>query len=221
MHYLYSAIGGSGSTYLIKVLSRRYVVGDKPDTVFRNVINGVLVDQGTFETRSQGFRPEPGETLEVLLPRYVTYLRSSSNRTAVFNLAAQLGLFSKLGIGGVVFLVRHPLHAYGSWGKPERHKRYVDLLGGLNSTSAVEFYAARWRAVVEECLTLQQAGILGGMVRFEFAKQEANQIPGLSWLFEEFDCTKRNFGMLSTEAEQEMYNRVADMYFRIYDSWLL
>lgn len=219
MKYIFSAIGGSGSSYLINVLSRRYVVGDKPDTVFSNSINGLKVDQGTFEERSNGFKTLPGETLEDLLPRYVTHLRNAPSHTAVFNLAAQRGLFSKLAILGVVFLVRHPLHAYVSWSKPERHKQYVDSFGGVNSMGAVRFYANRWRAVVAECLRLREANILGGLVRFEHAHVDASVINDLAWVFDGFDSSKRNFGVLDTEYEEQMRDLVASVYFQIYDSW--
>ena len=39
MKYIFSVIGGSGSTYLIDKLSEKFIVGDKPDTIFHPIIS--------------------------------------------------------------------------------------------------------------------------------------------------------------------------------------
>src|SRR4051794_31767262 len=126
MKYIFSALGGGGSTYLVRSLARRYDVGNKPDTVFRPDyrelrIGTVNVKQGVLEERTGGYLPPQRASLEAFLTQYLEFLRASPRRTAVFNTCAELGLFSKYHVEGVVFLVRHPLHSYVSWAKPERH----------------------------------------------------------------------------------------------------
>ncbi len=219
MKYIFSSMGGSGSTYLINTLSKRYSVGNKPDTVFFTSVNGIDVDQGTFEERANGFPINPTETLEEVFPRYIAYLQKSNNRTVVFNVAAERGLFSKYEIPNVVFLIRHPMHAYVSWGKPERHKKYVDSFGGLNSPGAVNFYGNRWKTFMEECLRLKKMGILGGLIHFEYAHKDIKKLRHLEWVFKDFDSNKRNFGLLDPRYEKMLESIVQKAYFQIYDSW--
>ena len=114
MRYIFATIGGSGSTYLVRKLSSRCEVGNKPDTVFQAPVDGLEIDQGTFEERSDGFPVKEGESLEEMLARYIPHVQASAQRTTVLNTAAERGMLSKMAVRDVVFLVRHPLHAYVS-----------------------------------------------------------------------------------------------------------
>ena len=222
--YVFSAIGGSGSRYLIERLSLRYCVGDKPDTVFRPRtahlrIGNVNANQGSFEQRSLGFQVEDGETLESVLPKYLAFIAERPHCTAVLNTSAELGLLSQLGVDNVVFLVRHPLHAYVSWGKPIRHGDAVEYLGGRDSDRALQFYGRRWNNFTDEVLRMSERGILGGLVRYEHARRDTAEDEHLEWVFAEFDSSRRNYGILSPRSETLLRRITAANYFKLYNSW--
>jgi hypothetical protein len=216
MPYVFAAIGGSASTYLIHSLKRRYDVGAKPDTTFKDLPAADHARQ--FERLSGGYRIPSGATLADILPGYLAYLAAGEHRTAVFNTCAELGLFSRLEVSHVVFLVRHPLHAYVSWGKPERHGRALDALGGLRSERAVRRYADRWCATIDEMRRLREMGLLGGLIRFERAAADAAPL-GLSWIFDRFDPSRRNAGVLGGPAEDRLRALVGPRFSEVYESW--
>jgi hypothetical protein len=141
------------------------------------------------------------------------------NHTVVFNTAAEQGLLSKHAITDVVFLIRHPLHAYVSWAKPERHGAVIHALGGLNSRRGVEHYGRRWLAFATECLTLQKMGILGGIIRYEFARKDAQRLDDLEWIFADFASDRRNFGHLRQEYEELLRGIVLETYSALYPEW--
>lgn len=224
MRYIFSAIGGCGSNYLIKTLSLKYEVGKKPDTIFRPRISKLKIEdrnihQGSLSERAPGFPEIPDETIDSFLLRYIKFIRSSEKRTVVLNTCAELGLFSKYDITDVIFLIRHPLHAYASWAKPERHGDIIESLGGINSESAIKLYANRWNAVIDELLILRDRNLLGGLIRFEYAQNDINEIPELLWLVNDFDHTKRNYNYLSKTAERFLRNITYDRFLRLYLDW--
>jgi len=206
MRSVFATIGGSGSTYLIRKLATRYEVGNKPDTIFRSRIPSLRIgdlnrDQGSLSTRARGFVEFQNETIDEFLVRYLDFLQMKADRTAVFNTCGELGLFSKHRIVGVVFLIRHPLHAYSSWAKQERHGKIVAFMGGINSNASISRYAERWCANIEEAFRLKESGPVGGLVRFEHARVDAQILPELFWVFSDWDTSKRNYGFLSPESE--------------------
>lgn len=225
MRYLFSSTGGSGSTYLIRSLSRRYQVGRRPDTVFRMDYPElreatVPADWSMFAGLANGYRIPPESTLEEVLPAYVEYLRRRFWRTAVFNTAAELGLFSAQEIPDVVFLVRHPLHALASWAKPERHGKLVDGLGGVGDERALRHFARRWNAVVAEIRRLDGLRLLGGVVRFEYAVADARPL-GLRWVFSRLDSSRRSGDVLGPEVEARLRELVQDEYDALYPDWAI
>jgi hypothetical protein len=224
MSYVFAAIGGSGSTYLIRSLMRRYDVGAKPDTVFRSPVppppdrpstDGLIGDANLFAELSGGCRIAPGATLREVLPGYLEFVRSVGHRTAVFNTCAELGLFSDLAVHDVVFLARHPLRAYLSWAKPERHGPVLDRWGGVLSEPAIRYYATRWAAMVDEMSRLEQMGILGGLIRFERARADATPL-GLAWIFDRFDERRMSLGVLPPHLEELLRSLVWPQYARLY-----
>ena len=224
MKYVFSAIGGSASNYLVKVLSTKYNVGNKPDTIFRPKISKLKIgnmnkNQGTLKRRAPGFSEIPNETIDSFLVRYINYIKSSEMRTAVFNTCAELALFSKNSITDVIFLLRHPLHTYASWSKPDRHGDVIEYLGGVNSEKAILHFAKRWNAVVDEILKLRKKQILGGLIRYEFATSDVNYIPEIRWAFENFDIYKRNHGFLSKKAEVMLRNITYNNFCQLYSDW--
>jgi len=224
MNYIFSCMGGSASTYIINTLARVYDVGNKPDTVFRPLIDELRIgdinkNQGSFYKRSNGYAINDSMRLQDILPKYISYLRESDKRTAVFNTCAELGLFSSLDIENVVFIVRHPLHAYVSWAKPERHGDIINFLGGINSKKAIIFWSNRWIKFTDEILKLQHKGILGGVIRFEYAQADVNNFNELSWIFESFDTTRRNNNVLEKKYEELLKKNVWGNYINLYPDW--
>lgn len=224
MKYIFSCMGGSGSTYIIKTLSKIYDVGNKPDTVFRPLIDELKIgkinnNQGSFFQRSNGFKINDGEKLQDILPKYISYLNESDKRTAVFNTCAELGLFSSLGIENVIFIVRHPLHSYVSWAKPERHGGVIKYLGGINSKNAVLFWANRWNKFTDEIFRLHCNGKLGGLIRFEYAKIDVEKFDELRWVFKNFDTSKRNNNVLKNQYEELLKRKVCRNFKRLYPDW--
>ncbi len=226
MDSIFSVIGGSGSTYLINTLRQRFSVGNKPDTVFRPQIpelrvGDVNVNQGSLHERAPGFEVRCEETLEDFLLRYVDFLRNDAGRTAVFNTCAELGLFSRFRIPDVIFVVRHPLDAYVSWAKPERHAPVINYLGGITSRDAIEFYGRRWTRFTDDLFRLRELGLLGGVIRYEFARTDVQSLSGLAWLFSDFDVSRRNTSVLSEEAVAILEKIVRPNFFRLYETWQL
>jgi hypothetical protein len=216
-------MGGSGSSYLIRALSRRCQVGARPDTVFRldhpDLRDATVAENGrSFADRAHGYRIPPGAGLEDVLPGYVDHLRRRRRRTAVFNTAAELGLFSKLSIGNVVFVVRHPLHALVSWSKPERHGDLAERLGGAGAEENIRQFARRWNAVADEAEHLGKAGLLGGIVRYEYALTDAEPL-GLVWVFRDLDSSRRNWDALDPAAENLLRELVWARYTALYSGW--
>ncbi|HKP74208.1 MAG TPA: hypothetical protein VJT67_01640 [Longimicrobiaceae bacterium] len=219
MKYVFAAFGGSGSTELIRRLSSRYVVGNKPDAVFFTQLGAVRIDQGTFAERSRGFSPPPGATLQQAVTAYCRWLAARPDHTAVFNTAAGEGVFSAAGIPDVVFLLRHPVHAYVSWAKPERHGSLLEQFGGVNSEPGVTWYARRWKLAAREYLRLRAARIPCALVRYEHAERDARSLPELRAIFAGFDGGRRNPGVLRPELEELMFESVRIVYSELYPSW--
>jgi len=139
--------------------------------------------------------------------------------TAVFNYAAELHLFSQYKVENVVFQARHPLHSYLSFAKPERHKGKVDFYGGVASIEAMKYYCKRWNALVEEYCRLIELGICTWILRYEFIDNDINQLNDLKWVYDSFDSSKRNNGVLDQASEYILKTMVSDAYYKIYDKW--
>lgn len=220
--YFFSAVGGSGSTFLVRNLARRYgEVGNKPDNAFRphypELWSGNFnLDQGTFEERAGGTFTPTGSSLEDILPEYIEYLRDDPFRTVVFGTAAELGLLSAMRVPKIVFLVRHPLHAFASWAKPERHGDVIDDLGGVNARGAIEFFARRWKRATDELIRLADLDLLGGVIRYEHAHSDAAALD-LGQVFADFDATKRNHGVLSDAGVEQLRHITQVNFERIYE----
>lgn len=219
MKYVYSAIGGSGSTVLYKKLGERYKVANRPDTIFQQLFGGLVIERGTFEERTGGFARHGEESLETLLPRYVRYLEGQPERTVVFNTAGEHGLFSKCSVSNVVFLIRHPLHAYVSWAKPERHGGLLAGFGGVNSSVGVEWFGNRWKRMAADSLRWSKLGLNGGSVRYEYAASDAETLHDQAWIFHDWAMERRNPGVLSSAFEQQLRDIVEPEYTALYESW--
>lgn len=209
---VFIAVGGTGSRFLLEsMLTQSIEVGDKPDYVFRRGIPGWSIpglwpNPKSFSDRAYGFAPTVTNDAAKTLIEYITYLRADRSRTAIFNTFPEMGLFSKLKIGGVVGLLRDPLSAYVSWAKPERHGTVVECLGGLNDIRAIDFYIDRWCRLVREILRLERKGLLRGIIRYESAPEDAACL-GLAHFYLDFVRGRTNLGVAQPETEEYVWCR--------------
>lgn len=236
---LICCLGGSGSTYLRRriVVSWMAVYGTtlevslRPDTAWisepalrhmtpsRQWIEG-LYDLATTEScdrfkAQSGWRPKPYRSIDGNLADYLIWLARKA-RGAMFAVAHAHGFFSDHRVHGVIFLVRHPLHAYGSWTKRERHANLVDPVGGKDAQEAAEGYCRRWCSLVDEyhaCETNESV-----LLRFEQAPSDARDHDVLRAATEGWTPDLRNDGALAPATEDLIRSmteaRVRDLYGR-------
>jgi hypothetical protein len=206
-----ATIGGSGSHRLIEALSIRFPVAAKPDNVFR--INhhelcpvgldcphthrrsdpwyrnrSLILDE--FAELSGGYVWHSGPLLGDGLPDYVAWARCQRH-AVVLGTAGELGLLSEHRVSEVVVLLRDPVQVLLSWGKPYRHGHLVDAMGGLNHETTLDYIATRVVRLATEARRLQGLGLLRGVIRFEHAQSDADQL-GLGWAFEDFEDHRSN-----------------------------
>lgn len=222
MKYIFSVIGGSGSTFLKNKLSICFNVGDKPDTVFHPFLKLREIDvEQEFILRSNGFKLKSYDNIETAIPEYINYLKREKNHTAIFNICADYKIFSKNKVQDVVFLLRHPLHAYCSWSKEIRHGDVAEKLGGINSKKSISLFINRWISQVIEYYTLSKLGLNPILLRYEFLKEDLKENKELSMLFEDFDSSKRNYNILNSYSESFIHDYVNKYYFKIYPNWII
>ena len=159
------------------------------------------------------------EELKTIFPKYIEHIKNNKKMTSVFNYAAELGLFSHFEVENVVFQVRHPVHSYLSFAKPERHKAKIDYYGGIKSIRAMEYYCIRWNALVTEYLRLIELGLPAWLLRYEFIENDINQLKELKWIYRDFDSSRRNNRILDQESENEFKSMVSIVFYKIYENW--
>ncbi|WP_204346659.1 hypothetical protein [Psychroserpens algicola] len=219
MKYIFIAIGGSGSKFLRNKLSSRYLTGNKPDAIFQPILSKMNIKVENFEFYSKGFKTSQNDNLELIIPKYVDFLRKDTNRTAVFNYAIEKSVFSKNKIDDVIFQIRHPLHAYLSFGKPERHKNILDYYGGINDKRAIDYYCTRWIFLIKEYLKMKEFGLNVYLLRYEYVESDLTDIPELNWIYKDFDSTKRNDNILSNSNTNYLRSKVEKYYNKTYTNW--
>ena len=195
------------------------MVANKPDAIFQPILKPLNINPGTFEERSKGFCLSKSDELQSIFPKYIEHIKKNSNMTAVFNYAAELHLFSQYKVENVIFQVRHPLHSYISFAKPERHKGKIDFYGGITSIEAMNYYCKRWNALIEEYCRLLDLGLCTWVLRFEYIDKDINQLNDLKWLYESFDSSMRNNGILDQASEHHLKTMVSKSFYKIYDEW--
>lgn len=243
-YHLFCSRGGCGSTALNRSLLRRGYTqrhSSKPDLCFtrpeytsgnhelyenRQLLSERGYDDVPYKPeaiaefhRRTGIELDTTRTIRDNLLAFVEHLRAHQ-QTALFNTAPIMAFFSEHDIESVVFLVRHPLHAYVSWTKPERHLNVVEQLGGRDSTAAISLFARMWTGVVEEYLRLSARSLNPVLIRYETAEADvARQAPELSSVFRGWDSSRRNAGVLPSSKEAFLEGHVREAFFTIYQEW--
>ena len=240
-YHVFCSRGGCGSTALNRGLVRSgYTThhASKPDVCFtradlvapgadlyapRQLVGAAGYDEhprkpeaiAEFRRRSD-FDLDPRRTIADNLLAFLDHLERRG-RTALFNTAAAFGFFRAHDVARVVFLVRHPLDAYASWTKPERHQEVVQSLGGVDADAAMALFARLWTATAVEYLALRDRGLAPVLIRFESARADVEAgAPELVPVFDGWDSTRRSRDGLSARVHDRLLPLVAEPLSHLY-----
>lgn len=230
MKYVFSAIGGSGTTFLINALKKSYKVDEKPDTFFvgegephtpkkppvHQFVRSLDDKPAKFARRAfrgrTGFAMDKAKTIEANMLDYVRHVQDDPRKTAVFNALAKWQFFSRNGIHNYVCVVRHPLQAFLSFTKEIRHAKLMEQYGGRSTNAAVDYYARGWNSVVSEFVKLRPHS---HYLRYEYLPEDAKSI-GLN-----FPGWKPHVNKVDIPANLavRLREKVKDNFDQVYPSW--
>jgi len=238
---IFVSVGGSGTTYFVSCLQKKYAVDVKPDTYL--VLKNEPISEKKLENRLKyqrlsrdegcdvmptlqlidGFASRTGfifdrcKTIKENLLSYIELIKTYEKKIVLFNSLAKFGFFSKNKINDVVYLVRHPLCSYLSFTKIHRHFRLVEPLGGIDSKKSIKYYLNMWRSIVSEYLSTKEYG--ANIICYEFFHDDAYILGDAKKLFNGWDTTKRNWEGLSRDNLKFFKSLVYDLYNKVYDEW--
>ena len=240
MEYLFSAIGGSGSTFLINsLIDNGYAVLGRPDHYFvpelfytgkglpvlgnDQIIHdyNVPISENT-KTAFYGMLNEPVPEYELTVGEamlnHIMFVQAQDNATTVFNYLSIGRFFSTYGVRNIVHLIRHPLHCYTSLAG-RQHPHLSEHFGGLNSEGAVRWFAEIWNQITDEYLTCVKLGLNHFVVRYEFIKEDIKALPFPPTMFSKFKGSKKRTDLLCDKMEKLLLFLVWDNFFALYPSW--
>lgn len=241
-YHIFCSYGGSGSSFITKqldafvrpdvwqptfngkMLVEWESVTNNPDHKELLDINGydsVDINWEPFNRRTKNRFKQFIDTKKSVKENLINFCHwiPETEYRVLFAHAGIMNFFSENNIHNVTYLVRHPLHAYASFAKPERHKAQIDSLGGVESNRAIEYWADRWNRHVRDYLQCQDKALNPILIRFEFAKQDSQVSAYHQQIFNNFIPSKRNFKALSNRGENLLKSLVSNTYFKIYDQW--
>jgi len=237
---IWVAFGGSGSSALMRRINkisaaarRNIKCHCRPDVVFlpdfwpAKLNRQFLGDCGfmakptalaikEFKRRS-GFKLDAAKSIDENMRKYVRFVRSR-HLSSLLTFSAYFGFFSRNKINKVCFLIRHPLHTFGSWAKDLRHGDQLRNLGGPADPRSVEFFAKLWNAFAAEYLSLLDASLAPRLIRYEYAPADA-KTHGLSGIFTHWDSQRRNYNALSSDLASMLMAATHHNFERLYDDW--
>lgn len=234
MKYIFTSVGGSGSSALMDLLNKHYQVDSKPDTFFvekgqpyteKGGIHQILGDYGlqeyprketaqAFEERTS-YAMDTNNTIENNLLYYLTNIKLNRKRTVLFNSLYKFNFFSRNDISNVVCLTRHPVCAYLSYVKPERHKNLIKGYGGPEAKESIHYFARNWKANVEEALRLTDND--SHILRYEYL---AEDVPNdLLFLADDWNPNFSYRKYINKYIDNEMFLQTKDVYFEVYNKW--
>jgi hypothetical protein len=221
--WIFMSAGGSGSSFLNDSLRSFGVrVAERPDVMLRPAEIADLRSPATlpvrtmFTRRANGFAMDGTRSIEANLLDYLRFLDERPRHTALFSNVPHFGFFSRNRVRGVALLVRHPLQAYVSFAKPERHLDLVLEWGGLYSESSLRRYADYWLGFVREYVAPKEAGLQPGLLRYERLLEDARAL-GLERFFPEWRPSRNPVG--DANAAALLRSIVEREYLEIYPSW--
>lgn len=241
-YHIFCSYGGSGSSFLTKKLDA-FVRPDVWQPTFNGQMliewksvakypdHGELLDIRGYDAVDVNWEPfnrrtknkfkkfiDSEKSIEKNLIQFCHWIQQTEHRV-LFAHAGIMNFFNKNNISDVTYLVRHPLHAYVSFAKPERHKAQIEALGGIESTRAIEYWADRWNRHLEDYLKCKDKGLNPILIRFEYAKRDSQIATYHEQVFNDFATSKRNSKALSDRGEGLLKSLVSNNYFKIYEKW--
>ena len=224
---LIATMGGSGSTAVQDILRPHFLILDKPDTVFRNILPELKVtnrSQEPWETRAAGISHfNPDDPLSTAINLLEACKRHSESVVLISNTFAELGIWSRARTSGVTFLLRHPLHAYLSWCKSERHGDIAEQFGGKENAAFARRFAIRWSKIATEYFRLREIGCGPSLLRFEFLPSDSIEVIRTVPLFQavatSWRSELRNFGSAFDNLSDLFREVTGQNFFRLYERW--
>ena len=180
------------------------------------------VDGLSFFKRRTNFLYKNEETIKEYLRRYFQSLATAGG-AAVLATAGCANLISEAGIENAMFLVRHPLHSLLSWGKPRRHKKDLDRMGGPESLNVVLQWSHLWNSHAQEYFLCKERNLNPRLIRFEYSSEDVDLSadPVLADLFKNWKPELRNSQkcILPNFLIEKLEELVGENYYKIYSDW--
>ncbi|MFW6130170.1 MAG: hypothetical protein ACOC56_03225, partial [Atribacterota bacterium] len=198
-----------GQPYTPKKNQPHQIVKHLSDTPSKKAANG-------FYKRT-GFRLNRSKSIENNMLRYSSYIKKNDKKTVIFNSLARFAFFSRNKVTGLVCLTRHPLHAYLSFSKKNRHFSLIEKLGGINNKRAITYYSNMWNYNIDEYLSLTKWG--SKIIRFEHFREDICFVPQLKFMIKKWRGDRRNKNILSNEATDLLKKKTQGNFYRIYSQW--
>lgn len=243
-YLLFVGAGGMGSTHLVWTLRELgtpcvekpninawfpgewpHAIRDEPaKPAFKNLqirpkagfCNRFVWMQNRMSDAPERFELDPEKTLAANMIEYFAFLRRHGT-ACVLESRGLHGLIAEGRIRDVVFLIRDPIQAYVSFGKPQRHGSYFDALGGIGSEASIDFFCWGWNDLADEYLGAEAAGLDPVLVHYESAAADVARLgdPLLDRLFATFRPTV-NEVTLSAGVQRQLLERLGDRHGKIY-----
>ena len=172
--------------------------------------------QNRMSDAPERFELDREKTLAENMIDYFAFLREHGT-ACVLEGKGLNGVIADGGVRDVVFLIRDPIQAYWSFGKPERHGSYFDALGGMESEESIDFWCWGWNGLADEYLRAEANGLDPVLVRYESAAADVAHLdsPFLDRIFATFRPTEVEVP-LSAGVQKRILRRLGDRFERIY-----
>ena len=124
-----------------------------------------------------------------------------------------------------IYLIRHPLQQFLSYGKMIRHGKDLDKLSGskegqgIHSRVSIERYMNDWLEQIDHYENNPNEKYL---VRFEYIESDCARLDKkTAALFRAWQPNKRNKNLLTTENTRFLKEKIIEAYLRHYSEWEL
>lgn len=232
---IFVAFGGSGSSYLKRKLCELGTCHIRPDAQFKPSFwptggGQKLGKKGyqslpslrairDFQSRTD-FQFDSAKTVDKNMLDYIDHI-NRKGIDAILTLSSYYNFFSRNGIRDVVFLVRHPLHQYGSWFKMKRHGAHLKPMGGKNSRRSIKYFTTVWNSFVGEYLNLKRLNLSPVLIRYELADSDVKTAnnPYIAERFAGWKTDRRNPDFIKPPLQELMKSQVEKAYTEIYPKW--
>ena len=228
MRYIFAGVGGSGTTFVVDGLRKKYLVDSKPDTYFvhkdqpftkksKRQQHQLITSYQDLPSKTAkksflgrtDYRMDAKLSIEKNLVQYIKSVQDNPKKTALFNAAYKFDFFTRNSISDYVAVTRHPITAYLSFASSKRHLNLLNYFGGADKEESMRYYAFAWNKVVDQARELSNSHIL----RYEFLDVDTEKI-GLSWICKKWKPSKRQ---VNISGLKYLYSLVEDNYKYVYE----